>query len=81
MADAITSESRDGKGAGDRDEPYVWGRPREYLSVVQQGWLTILRGECMDTRRGGEKRNRATGDLAYTNTLDNGLIVPARTTP
>jgi hypothetical protein len=70
------SESRDGNGAGDCDKAYAWGHPQACLTIRQQARLTILRGYCKDTLRGGEARNCATGDLAYTEQTDAGLFIP-----
>jgi hypothetical protein len=78
MADVMTaSESKDGAGAGDHDCEYTFGRAREYLTLMQQARLTVIRGFVMDSKRGGEARNCATGDLAYTEQLNSGLIVPS----
>jgi len=51
MVDTVASESRDGKGCADNDQPYVWGTPRSRLTLRQLARLTIMRGYVMDSRR------------------------------
>ena len=47
---AETSESRDGTGAGDHDVGFSWGHPREYLTLMVQARLTVMRGLVLDVR-------------------------------
>jgi hypothetical protein len=61
--DTVIGESRDGAGAGDCDREYVWGRPRENLSLHTLAHLLIIRGMVLDTRA-GEHGSRADGDIS-----------------
>lgn len=72
-----TGESRDGKGAGDRDVPFEWCHPTAILNWHEQWHLLVLRGRCMD---GGP----STGDtdlLGEVEVRESGLIVPVPVGP
>ena len=75
-----TGESRDGTGAGDHDIAFVWGAPRQYLTVRCQARLTVLRGRVMDFNH-GEPGGPADGDTDYVHVTSAGLYVTAPTHP
>lgn len=71
----IVSESRDGKGAGDHDQPFVFGQWRVCLTTMQQARLTVMRGYVLDYRAGA-RGGAADGDSDYTTQTDSGLFIP-----
>lgn len=44
--------TRDGRGAGDHDQPFKFGDPRSHLSIIQQARLQILRYRIQESRLG-----------------------------
>lgn len=71
-----TNETRDGEGAGDHDAVYAFGHPREYLTLMVQARLLIMRGYVMDARA-GEKGGAADGDIDWLMITPASAIVPA----
>jgi hypothetical protein len=67
--------SKDGQGAGDRDQRYAWGQPKTYLTTMQEARLLVMRGLVMDTRRGAHG-NAADGDISSGHLTPAGLWVP-----
>jgi hypothetical protein len=47
---SMTTETRDGSGAGDHDVPFVWGHPFCLLSTMAHAHLLSVRGKLLEQR-------------------------------
>jgi hypothetical protein len=66
MADVeIPVGSRDGRGAGDHDQPYNFGNPKACLTTRELIHLIVLRGFVIDVR-GGATGLAADGDIVIS---------------
>lgn len=68
-------ESKDGKGSGDHDTPFVWGNPRACLTTRMQAKLLIMRGYVRDARNGA-RGGAFDGDSDWVAPTPFGVLVP-----
>ncbi len=66
--------SKDGPGAGDHDQGYVYGNPKACLTTMQLLRLTILRGYILDASH-APPGTRYGGDQGYTMPSRSGLLL------
>jgi len=73
------SRDNDRAGAGDHDREYIFGQPREHLTLMLQSKLTRLRGRLMDVKDPtlpDQASNPAEGDMDWVRMTTGGLLVP-----
>lgn len=63
----MTSESRDGQGAGDRDIPFEWGNPLAVMTAWQRVHLSQMRADIR-AYKAGQPGGPADGDLSVNDT-------------